>query len=294
VTIAVIDVGSHTVRLLVANEQDGAIAPLREEKDVLALGMEVERLGSISPEKLAQTAARVRSYARIARKLGASRVETLVTAPGRQSENGPELVRLLVDASDGPVRVLTPDEEGRLSYYGALEGAGALPEPLAVCDVGGGSTEIVVGTRSDGPAWVRSVDIGAARLTRRMFGTDPPGDAALASARAEVEAELYPFTPPLPQAALATGGTARALRKLVGTSLGPDEFQAALLLLGRRSSSRMAKTFGIDRERALTLPAGAIILSAVQDRLGVPLTVSRTGLREGAVRMMLAEAAAAA
>jgi exopolyphosphatase / guanosine-5'-triphosphate,3'-diphosphate pyrophosphatase len=295
VTVAVIDVGSHTVRLLVAGEKDGTIAPVREAKRVLGLGVEVEREGLISEEKLEQVASCVRSFARIARKLGSSRLETVVTAPGRQSENGAELVEALVAAvGGGPVRVLTPDEEGELAFYGALEGAGALPEPLAVCDVGGGSTEVVVGTRSDGPGWVRSVDIGAVRLTGRLLAEDPSRDTALTAARAEVDSELEPFIPPPLQSALATGGTARALRKLAGPRLGREELEDSLLLLGRRSSSRIAKSFGIDQERARTLPAGALILAAVQERLGVPLTVSRTGLREGAVRMMLAEAEAAA
>jgi exopolyphosphatase / guanosine-5'-triphosphate,3'-diphosphate pyrophosphatase len=292
--VCVIDVGSHTVRLLLASRENGQVNALREEKAALALGVEIERVGRISDTKLVQTADLVRAFVRIARKAGAERIETLVTAPGRQSANGTELLRLLLEASGGAVRVLSPDEEGRLAFSGAIHGTATTGESVAVCDVGGGSTEVVVGSRTGEPAWVRSVEIGAVRLTSRTLPEDPPSAEALSRARLEVEREFESFTPPLPKSALAAGGTARALRKLVGDTLGAGELDEALDILARRRSSRIAKTFGIDRERARTLAAGAVILTAVQRRLGIPLQVSRTGLREGAVLAMLDETAEAA
>ena len=292
--VCVIDVGSHTVRLLVARRDDGRIRPLRQEKAALGLGDEVERLGHLSDGKIEETAMLVRSFARIARNAGVGRVETLVTAPGRQSANGAELVDALRGATDAPVRVLSPDEEGRLAFSGAIQGLGLEGESVAVCDVGGGSTEIVVGSRSGEPAWIKSVDVGALRLTRRYLDHDPPGREALVLARSTVEQEFSSLTPPLPKVGLAAGGTARALRKLVGEELGRSELESAIALLRETTSGRVAKTYGVDRGRARTLIAGALILEAVQSRLAVPLRVSRTGLREGAVLAMLDEAAAAA
>ncbi|HEY7003811.1 MAG TPA: hypothetical protein VH281_05980 [Gaiellaceae bacterium] len=293
--VAVIDVGSQTVRLLVACRDGRALRAVREQKGFLGLGFEVERLGRISDDKLSETVEHVRSLARTARKAGAVRTETLVTAPGRQSENGAELVRRLGQVTGGPVRVLSPDEEGKLAYAGAVAAADLDAKTVAVVDVGGGSTEVVVGTPSGGPAWVKSFDIGALRLTERALSDDPPGRKALAAAQGAVAAELAGFTPPLPQAALAAGGTARSLRKLIGGgSLGPAELDEALSILTAQKSSRTAKRFGIEPGRARTLAAGAIILRAVQSRLGVPFTVSRAGLREGAVLALLEELAAAA
>ena len=94
---------------------------------------------------------------------------------------------------------------------------------IAVCDVGGGSSQVAVGTRRDGVAWVRSVDIGSMRLTSRLLEDDPPGDAAIERARAEVNRLLDGFVPPAPEVALAVGGSARAIRSIVGGDLGPDE-----------------------------------------------------------------------
>jgi exopolyphosphatase / guanosine-5'-triphosphate,3'-diphosphate pyrophosphatase len=293
-TVAVIDVGSHTVRLLVAQREQGRIRPIREEKAVIGLGTEVEQLGRLSNQKLAETAELVGYFSRIARKAGASRVETVITAPGRQSANGAELVALLREASSAGVRVLSPDEEGCLAFQGAVQEIANRGESVAVCDVGGGSTEVVVGTRTGEPAWLRSVDIGALRLTGRVLKDDPPTPEALALARLETEREFASLTPPLPKLALAAGGSARALRKLVGDTLGAAELAQAVEILGERRSRWIATAFGIDRGRARTLAAGAIILEEVQRRLSVPFQVSRTGLREGAALALLDEASAAA
>ena len=292
--VAVIDVGSHTVRLLVAYRNEGALHALREAKATLGLGAEVERHGRITDAKLEQTASRAAEFARAARQDGAIRIETVLTAPGRQAENGADLAEILADATGTAVRILSPDEEGKLAFDGAVHAADLDAETIAVVDVGGGSTEVVAGTPDGGPAWVRSFDIGAVRLTGRLLESDPPSNEAVADALAETEQELDLFTPPLPQAALATGGTARALRKLVGSKLGAAELDEALVLLEGQKSGRVARRYDIERSRARTLPAGAVILRAVQERLCVPLKVSRTGLREGAALAMLEEFAAAA
>jgi exopolyphosphatase / guanosine-5'-triphosphate,3'-diphosphate pyrophosphatase len=294
VNVCVIDVGSHTVRALLACRDGDRVRPVLQEKAAIGLGAEIERLGHLSGEKIDEAASLVAEFARVARKAGAAHVETLVTAPGRQSSNGDVLVHALTEASGAPVRVLTPDEEGRLAFSGAVHGMELEGESVGVCDVGGGSTEIVVGSRSGEPAWVRSVDVGALRLTGRLLDRDPPSPKELALARLTVERDFASLTPPLPKVGLAAGGTARALRKLVGDELGPSELEAAIGILREQRSSRVAKAYGIDRGRARTLIAGALILEAVQCRLNVPLRVSRAGLREGAVLAMLDESAAAA
>jgi exopolyphosphatase / guanosine-5'-triphosphate,3'-diphosphate pyrophosphatase len=287
--VAVLDVGSNTVRLLVATRGATGLAPLREEREHLLLGEEVERLGRISDEKLAATARCAGRYARVARGLGVDRLEVIVTAPGRQSENADELVQALAIATGAAVRVLSADEEGRLAYRGAVAAAASLPETVAVCDVGGGSTELVVGTPTVGPTWWRSMNLGCVRLTERFLVDDPPGKVAMAAAAEEVERQLKGLAPPVPLVALATGGTARALRKVVGETLGAE----ASRRIAKRSSREIAKANDLYRARARTLPAGALVLAALQRRLGVPFVVSRAGLREGVALELLATQRAA-
>jgi exopolyphosphatase / guanosine-5'-triphosphate,3'-diphosphate pyrophosphatase len=292
--VGIVDVGSSTVRLLVAAREGGALAPLCADREHLHLGEEVEQRGRLSQRAIAAAARCVAQQARLAREAGAGEVRVLVAAPGRQSANGKELVDAVGRASGAQVLLLSAEEEGRLAFAGALVGAGRLAASIAVCDIGGGSTEVVVGTPEGGPVWWRSLDVGCVRLTHRLLGDDPPGKRALASAGLEIERALEGFTPPLPQAALVAGGTARALRKLVGRTLGEEELAAALVILARKPSRRIARAFALDERRARTLPAGALVLAALRRRLGVDLEVVRTGLREGAALALLAELEAAA
>jgi exopolyphosphatase / guanosine-5'-triphosphate,3'-diphosphate pyrophosphatase len=292
--VGIVDVGSSTVRLLVAAREGGALATVRADREHLHLGEEVERRGRLSARAIAATARCVAEQARLARTAGAVEVRVLVTAPGRQSSNGRELADAIARTSGAPVRVLSAEEEGRLAFAGALAGAGPLTASLAVCDIGGGSTEVVAGTPVGGPVWWRSLDVGCVRLTHRLLRDDPPGKRALATVGAEIERALEGFTPPLPQTAFAVGGTARAVRKLVGKTLAEEELAAALVVLSRRPSRRIARAFALDERRARTLPAGALVLAALRRRLGVDLEVVRTGLREGAALALLAELEAAA
>jgi exopolyphosphatase/guanosine-5'-triphosphate,3'-diphosphate pyrophosphatase len=296
VRVGIVDVGANTLRLLVATrDQRGRAAPIREDRRQLGLGEELERTGgTIGEEKLGAAAAVARAHVRRARKLGAASIAVLVTSPGRQSSNGDELVAVLRDATGCDVRVLDADEEGSLAWLGAVAAAVDLPETVAVCDVGGGSAQVVVGATGQGPTWSRSVDIGSLRLTKRFFRHDPPILRELADASAEVQRSFADMTPPLPLAALATGGTARALRRIIGGDLGEAQLAAAVRKLAKRSSREIAKDFGVDRARARTVTAGAILLSEAQRRLTVPLRAARGGLREGAALTLLDELAATA
>ena len=290
----IVDVGSNTMRLLVARSRKGGVEAVHVERVPLGLGEDVERLGLISPEKLVAAESAVRSLVDCARAQGAGSLEILVTSPGRQAENGDELRSALEVGSGLPVRILSADEEARLAYAGALAAWRRDAESVAVVDVGGGSAQLVVGTAAAGPVWARSVDIGSLRLTKRSLRSDPPGPSELEAARLEVESAFEAITPPLPLAALATGGTARALRKVVGRRrLGARQLESAVQTLGRLTTDEIADTFGMAPGRARTVVGGALILAEAQRRLGLPLEVARGGIREGAALALLSERAAA-
>jgi exopolyphosphatase/guanosine-5'-triphosphate,3'-diphosphate pyrophosphatase len=287
--VGVIDVGSNTIRLLAAEAAPGGIAAVRELKARVGLGAEVELHGRISSVKLAEAAATVRTFATEARELGCARLEIVVASPGRQAENAGRLIQLLARSTAAPVRVLSQEEEAHLAYVGALAVVRPTGRTVAVCDVGGGSTQIAFGEPGKEPIWLRSVDIGSLRLTTRLLHRDPPGEKAISAARAAVREEFAGLATPLPKAAYAVGGSARALRKLVGRALGADELGEAVSILRRTPIDDVVAVCGIDRERARTLTAGAIILAEVQLRLAVPLEVVRAGLREGLALTLLEE-----
>ena len=123
--VAIIDVGSNTARLLVANVTGkGAVVPVAEEREYLRLGAEIERTGTLSAKKIAAAADTCSAYARRIAELGVERATVIVTAPGRQGAAAPELTAALADATSLPVRVLTAESEGRLAYDGAVARAG--------------------------------------------------------------------------------------------------------------------------------------------------------------------------
>jgi exopolyphosphatase / guanosine-5'-triphosphate,3'-diphosphate pyrophosphatase len=292
--VGVIDVGANTIRLLVAEAGCDGVEPLHRERARLGLGEHVESRAAIPPVAIEAARRTVRKQAASARRLGCSRVAIVVTSPGRQAENADELLASFERISGTSVRVLTAEEEAVYAYRGALSVVGDLPETIGFCDVGGGSTQIVVGSRDDGPAWVRSLDLGSLRLTTRADLADPPTVEGIDRAREVVRSVFEGVTPPMPQAAFAAGGSARGVARLVGSELGSEELAVALKILAKRPSRRLAKSFELSEGRARTLAAGTLLLATVQSLLGVPLTVARGGLREGIALTLLEDEAVAA
>ena len=181
--VGVIDVGSNTVRLLVASVAGDTVRTLREERVHLGLGEEILHYDRVRRRKLDEVREVTGEYARIARKLGVRELETVVTAPGRQGDSPERLIDAIRQATGAEVRVVSAEDEGRLAFTGAVSRANPGEGVVAVCDVGGGSTEVVVGTELLGPAWVRSVDLGSLRLTAALFPSDPPTAAEIDAAR---------------------------------------------------------------------------------------------------------------
>ena len=215
-------------------------------RETLGLGECVEQLGHIPDAKLARgrRGRRRRSSTRRGRR-GATQLEVLITSPGRQAANGDELLEAIrATASARPVRILSAAEEGRLAFVGrSSRRRSAGNRPVAVVDVGGGSAQVVVGLatrrRRTGS---RSIDLGSRRLTSRLLSGDPPGAAAMRRGARRGRALLDGFDPPAPRAALAVGGSARALRRIVGGRLGATELADATALLARHSAATSSST----------------------------------------------------
>jgi exopolyphosphatase / guanosine-5'-triphosphate,3'-diphosphate pyrophosphatase len=282
--IGVIDVGSNTTRLLVASAGPDGLVPLDKQKVRLSLGEEIERFGAVSAVHRAAAVKAVREMATTARRNRVASLDVFLTAPGRQASNAHELVAALSRAAGVQARVLTKEEEGTLAYRGAVLTAGVeLPSRIAVCDIGGASTEIAVGSPAGEPDWIESVDLGSVRLTTRA------GDM-----RSEAEGAFAHVAPPSVEAVLAVGGSARAARRLVGAELSETTLAAALQIVETTSPGDVSRRFGVDPARTEILPAGVILLAEVQRKLGAPLHVCSGGIREGAVLASLDAAAALA
>ncbi len=267
---------------------------MREERALLSLGTEIERRGKVPARKIEETAAQVARCARRARAAGAAEICVLITSPGRQAGNGDELAARIARSAGAPVRLLSAEDEGRMAYAGALAQAGPREGVIAVCDVGGGSSQIAIGTDPAWPTWVRSVDVGSLRLTQRLITADPPRLAERRSASDEAHAVLGSLVPPRSHSAFATGGTARAISKIAGRMLDAEALERALYVVGETSVKILVRRYGIPQWRARLLTAGTLILRESHLLLGVPLEVARGGLREGAALELLQRAAAVA
>ena len=289
----VIDVGSNTVRLLVAASGRRGLSTALSERTHVALATDIERSGLISSTKLSELADVAGDYAARAHDVGTDVLEVIVTAPGRQSANAWVLHRVLADATGLSVRQLSAAEEGRLAYAGAVAGCRSFREPIGVIDVGGGSTQLMVGTAA-GPAWLQALDVGSLRLTERFVEKDLASKSELAAIAKAVEQAFEGVTPPVPHSVLAVGGTARALRRITGKRFDQKQLRGALEALTSAPVQRVARKYEISPERARVLPAGILVLREAHRRLGVTLEVARGGVREGAILGLLDELAEAA
>ncbi len=284
--VAVIDVGSNTARLLVADVgADGRVSAAVERRERLGLGAEIAETGGLSDGTVRVVARVARRYAQLARSHGAQRARTIVTAPGRQGRSSGALVRALAASTGLAVTVLSAEDEGRLAYDGALARAGRLAaRRVGVVDVGGGSTEIVVGDVAGGAGarWVSSIDLGSIRLTSRYLRRDPPRAGQLRKARDAVCDAMAALAPPRPDVAFATGGSARAAAKLVGDPVSAADLERVIDVLSARPSAKVARSAGVHPVRAASLLGGALLLAEAARALDRPLVLARGGVREGA------------
>jgi exopolyphosphatase / guanosine-5'-triphosphate,3'-diphosphate pyrophosphatase len=278
---ACVDIGSNTTRLLVAESGPAGLCEVVAERRFLRLP--AGGSAALSAERIAAVARVVAEQVAVARRHGVPQPRVVATAAIRSAPNREELVDAVERAAGVTVAVLSSDDEARLAFDGVTRTlADAPPGRLGVADIGGGSSELVVGTVAGGVEWCASLPIGSGLLADVHLQGDPPGAAALEAARAHVAAALSRAIAPRPVAAFAVGGSATSLRRLVGPELTLDSLDRALAALAGRPAADAAEAFGLHAERARLLPAGLLLLrGAVEAFGGVPLRIAAGGLREG-------------
>jgi exopolyphosphatase / guanosine-5'-triphosphate,3'-diphosphate pyrophosphatase len=292
VSCACVDIGSNTTRLLLAECRDGTLRELMTQRVFTRLGRSIRRGGTIPRDKLSEMTGVVEQQVRHARELGAERIAIVATAAVRQARNGTELTGAIEAATGLPTQVLTEEEEARLAFMGASRTLGAPFEGnLCVVDVGGGSTEIAIGSMDEGVIWSQSFRIGSGFLADSYLTSDPPSVQELQAARAHASGVFEGLrTPPIARA-VASGGSATSLRRMAGAELSYEALERAIRLLAGAPRLEIAERFELDPERVRLLPAGVLILEAVGDALGQPLKIGNGGIREGVVLELAAAAA---
>jgi len=285
VRCACIDVGSNTTRLLVADTAPGGIQDVLNERVFTLIGRSLGDSGLIPSEKLEETAAVVADQAERARSLGADRIRVVATAAIRRAHNARDLVGAIERRAGLPLDVLEGEEEARLAFRGAASAAGVIGT-LAVIDVGGGSTEIAIGSADGRVARAESIPVGSSLLAERHLSADPPAAHELEAAREDIARAFARFEPPAVDHAVAVGGSASSLLHLGEPELGPTELARALDTLCAEPAETFASRVGLDPIRVRLLPAGVLVLAELALRLAQPLRICGGGLREGVILEM--------
>jgi exopolyphosphatase / guanosine-5'-triphosphate,3'-diphosphate pyrophosphatase len=207
--VAAVDMGTNSIRLLVAAPGDEDLREVARDMVITRLGLGVDRAGRLDPGALRRTMEVLERYVRRARALGAERIRVGATSAVRDAGDRRLLEAEVTRVAGVPPEVLSGEEEAGLSFLGATADLSP-PRPVAVFDIGGGSTELVLG--SDHPETAVSVDIGSVRITERVAPADPPTDEDLAAMRRLAAEGLEPAERRVPP------DRARALVGVAGTT----------------------------------------------------------------------------
>ncbi|MGC5364555.1 exopolyphosphatase [Streptomyces sp. DT24] len=304
--VAAIDCGTNSIRLLVADADPatGELTDLDRRMHIVRLGQGVDRTGRLAPEALERTFAACREYAGVIKEHRAERIRFVATSASRDAENRDEFVRGVVDILGVEPEVISGDQEAEFSFIGAtkeLTGRDDLAKPYLVVDIGGGSTEFVVG--DDRVTAARSVDIGCVRMTERHLvheGTvsDPPTLGQVTAIRADVEAALDLAEETVPLTGTATlVGLAGTVTTVAAIALDLAEYDPAAIhhsrvtfeqvqdITGRLLTSTHAERTAIPAMhpgRVDVITSGALILLEVMKRTGArEVVVSEHDILDG-------------
>jgi len=294
VRVAAVDCGTNSLRLLIADvdQQARRLTDVDRRMEIVRLGQGVDATGRLAPEPLARTLRVLEAYARAIDDASAGRVRMVATSAMRDAANGGEFIRGVTAILGVAPEVLSGDEEARLSFTGATaEFAAARPgdplPPYLVVDIGGGSTEFVLG--ADGPdaadpVAALSVDIGCVRMTERHLHTNPPRPGEVSAATADIDAALDEVAAKVPVSSARTLiGLAGSVTTVAGIALGLPGYDPARIHLARVPAARVhaiacgllgqayqqrARIPVMHPGRVDVIAAGALVLDRVLARFG--------------------------
>ena len=272
--VAVVDIGSNSTRLLIADVDEGRIDEIERQSRVTRLGRGVDLSGQLSAEAIEAACEAIADYVGICGDAGAEQIDAIATSAVRDASNGGAFVAELRERFALSARVLDGEEEARLTYMGATA-AHPPAEPTLVVDIGGGSTELIVGTGRE-IAFHASLQAGVVRHTERHIASDPPTALELEALAADVRALIDNAITGQPgtaaHAAIAVAGTPTSLasielglepydpKQVHGRTLTLASIQRLLSQLASSSLAKRAEIPGLHPDRARSIVAGVVIL----------------------------------
>ncbi|WP_215909384.1 Ppx/GppA phosphatase family protein [Streptacidiphilus fuscans] len=294
--VAGVDCGTNSIRLLVADldPATGELHELDRRMTIVRLGQGVDRTGRLAPEALERTFAACRDYATVIRELGATRLRFVATSASRDAENRDEFTAGVREILGVDPEVISGDEEAQLSFTGATKELSGEHGPYLVFDLGGGSTEFVLGT--DRVEAARSVDIGCVRMTER-HGDDFVSMRADIKKALDQAAEVVPLTEPFEERGATLVGLAGTVTTVAAIALGLPAYDSEAIhhsripladvravterLLGSTHEERAAIPV-MHPGRVDVITAGALVLLAIMERTGASeVVVSEHDILDG-------------
>ena len=295
--VAVVDIGSNSTRLLLAEVRDGAVEERDRRTTVTRLAQGVDATGRLADDAVERTTEVLASYAEAITAAEPERVVALATSAVRDASNGDEFRAQVSERFGLDLRIIEGDEEGRLTFLGATSGRGAGEGAVLVIDVGGGSTELVAGTPGSEPRFFVSTQVGAVRQTERHLHDDPPAPDQLRALRDEAARTMAAAVPPGLDVVtgIAVAGTPTSLaaidqrldpydpEKVHGYRLTVASGERILAELAAVPLEERRRVTGLDPNRAPTIVAGAAILIEAARLFGLAeLEVSEADILHGA------------
>jgi exopolyphosphatase/guanosine-5'-triphosphate,3'-diphosphate pyrophosphatase len=290
----VIDVGTNSTRLLVADVEGGKVSPLERRSTVTRLGRGVDLSGRLASEAIEDVCTAISSYVGILEELGAESVDAIATSAVRDADNGSAFIAELRERFALSARVLDGEEEARLTYLGATSESSPT-EPTLVVDIGGGSTELIVGTGSE-ITFHDSLQVGVVRHTERHIASDPPTagelEALATDVRTLIESSLGNGVTATRGIAVAGTPTSLAAVELELEPYDPARVHGHVLalpsiqrMLSRLASAPLAERVeipGLHPDRAPTIVAGVVVLVETMRAFGLDeITVSEHDILYG-------------
>lgn len=302
--VAAIDCGTNSIRLLIADPAGGRLHDVVRRMEIVRLGQGVDRTGRLAPDALRRTFAALTGYAAEVRRHRAERVRMVATSATRDAANRAEFVTGVQRVLGVTPEVLTGAEEAALSFTGATAELTGTPyrTPFLVVDIGGGSTEFILGAAAAEAAY--SVDIGCVRLTERHLAGDPPSPAEVAAAVRDIDAALAAVATRVPADRAGTLiGLAGTVTTVAGIALGLPAYSAERLHHARVSRAQVsavtARLLGSTAGERAAIPvmhpgrvdvitAGALVLRQVVERFGfAEVLVSEHDILDGIALSLL-------
>ena len=298
--VAIVDLGTNTCRLFLADVTDGRVAQAARVTTVVRLGQGVDETGRLHADAVARTHACLAGYAPRLEAYGPARRLLVATSVVRDALDGKQFLKAMRYEFGLPWRILSGEEEGTLAFRGGTSWLDdRAPDPLLLVDIGGGSTEFAVGSAGEPPAFVRSLDVGVVRLTERFFHADPPPAAEIAALAGHVAAAIEGGVPADLRAAVRGAvGVAGTYTTLVANKLGMTEYDArlvqghvlsladidgAIARFAAMTSAERGRLPGIQPGREDVILAGALIAREACRAFGLDaVSVSEADLLEGA------------